>query len=70
MRVTSSLRDEAQRQAATEVVLGEVRRLGVQGGGMVHSLDMVERTVRAGSSGRGTLASRRVRYWTLCAVRR
>ena len=36
-----------KRQAATiEVVLGEVRRLGVQGGGMVHSLDMVDRTVR------------------------
>ena len=38
MKVTSSeelgsLRYEAQRQAATEVVLGEVRRLSVQGDG-------------------------------------
>ena len=37
MKVTSSLRDEAQRQATTEVVMGEVRRLGVQGGGMVQT---------------------------------
>ena len=46
MRVTSSLSDEVQRQATTEVVLGEVRRRRTQVQGMAHSLDMVEETIR------------------------
>ena len=41
-----SLRYEAQRQAATEVVSGEVTRLAVQGMGMVHTLHRVEETIR------------------------
>ena len=60
MRVTSSLSDEVQRQATTEIVLGEVRRLRTQGEAMVRSLDMVESTIRLAVSGRGTLVSRRV----------
>ena len=46
MKVSSSLSDEVQRQATTEVVLGEVRRLRTQGEMMVRSLDMVESTIR------------------------
>ena len=46
MQITSSLSDEVQRQATTEIVLGEVRRLRTQGEAMVRSLDMVESTIR------------------------